>query len=233
MLSYYEIPGSDYATPPAAAMKRKGPSSGGGLLSPVPQDTATPTAAGEVGDCPTNDAIILCGYNNVMGSSGNGNFDNYNNNNNTGASSLIIFNSSDHTGGDNNSFLNFNTNNNSSNNNGQWWHSSPATSSRQQQRLGGRGERRWRLGWRHDGGSIAEDGNNNSNWQVVPKLLDHPSRDKLCRMICRLDYNYNALWDAAAAAAAAAAATGERSTSDGIIERNGNDDGGLGVCQLQ
>ena len=45
MLSYYEITGGDYATPPSPPWKQKRPSSGGGgLRLPVPQDAATPTA---------------------------------------------------------------------------------------------------------------------------------------------------------------------------------------------
>jgi len=40
-----------------------------------------------------------------------------------------------------------------------------------------------------------EDSNNDSNWQVAPNFLDHLSRDKLCRMIYRLDYKRNTLQD--------------------------------------
>ena len=37
--------------------------------------------------------------------------------------------------------------------------------------------------------------NNDNNWQVVPDSLDHLSRDELCRMIYRLDYERNTLQD--------------------------------------
>ena len=36
---------------------------------------------------------------------------------------------------------------------------------------------------------------NDNNWQVVPDSLDHLSRDELCRMIYRLDYERNTLQD--------------------------------------
>jgi len=44
--------------------------------------------------------------------------------------------------------------------------------------------------------SLAEGNpNDSSNWQVVPESLDRLSRDELCRMICRLDYERNELRD--------------------------------------
>jgi len=44
--------------------------------------------------------------------------------------------------------------------------------------------------------SLAEGNpNDGSNWQVVPESLDRFSRDELCQMICRLDYERNELRD--------------------------------------
>jgi hypothetical protein len=44
--------------------------------------------------------------------------------------------------------------------------------------------------------SLAEGNpNDSSNWQVVPESLDRLSRDELCQMICRLDYERNELRD--------------------------------------
>lgn len=45
----------------------------------------------------------------------------------------------------------------------------------------------------NDGVGLIGNTNDGSNWQVVPESLDRLSRDELCQMICRLDYERNEL----------------------------------------